>query len=52
MAKPQVFDRALGKVLRFVMACKLYLRIRMRGVVIEKQIQWILSYMQGESVDI
>lgn len=39
MAKPQVFDKALGKVLRFVMACKLYLRMRMRGVVVKKQIQ-------------
>ena len=35
-----------------MMACKLYLRMRMREVVIEKQIQWILSYMQGESVNI
>ena len=34
------------------MACKLYLRMRMREVVIEKQIQWILSYIQGESVNI
>jgi len=39
VAKPQVFDRALEKVLRFVMAYKLYLRMRIREVAVKKQIQ-------------
>jgi len=40
------------KVLGFIIACKLFLRIKMREDAVEEQIQWILSYIQGESVDI
>lgn len=29
------------------MAYKLYIRMKMRGVVVEGQIQWILLYVQG-----
>ena len=38
VAKLQVFDRTLGKVLDFSMAYKLYIRMKIRGVVVEKQI--------------
>jgi len=34
-----------------VIACKLYRKAKMREVLVEKQIQWVLSYIQGESVD-
>ena len=34
------------------MACRLYLRIKMRGATIEEQIQWILSYIQEGLADI
>jgi len=34
------------------MACKLYLRMRMRRAMVEEQIQWILSYVQEGSVDV
>ena len=38
VAKPQMFDRTLSKVLGFILTYKLYLRIKMRKVTVEKQI--------------
>ena len=52
MARPQVFDRASSRVLDFVIACKLYIRMKMKKAVVEEQIQWILLYIQGGSADI
>ena len=52
VAKPQVFDEILSKVLGFVMAYKLYLKMKMNGTALEEQIQLILFYMQGESTDV
>ena len=52
MAKPQVFDRTLSKVSEFMIVCKLYIRMKMKEVVVEKQIQWMLLYVQGRSADI
>lgn len=46
MAKPLIFNRKKIKVLGFLIAYKLYIRVRMRGTSVEKQIQWLLSYIQ------
>jgi len=52
VAKLQTFDGTPLKVSRFIGICKLYMRMRLREVPVEEQIQWILSYIQGESADI
>jgi len=38
MAKPLIFNREANKILEFLMAYKLYIKIRMRDILVEKQI--------------
>ena len=38
MTKLQTFDRTLSKVSRFLSACKLYIRMRLRESLVEEQI--------------
>jgi len=44
-ASTEVFNGTLGKVSSFITTCKLYIRMKMIGVVVKEQIQWILSYV-------
>ena len=52
VAKPPIFDGTPSKVARFVGACSLYIRMKLRNVPVEEQVLWILSYIQGGSADI
>ena len=45
VAKPAIFNGEVGKVGGFIMACRLFLRTKMRGNTVEEQVQWILSYV-------
>ena len=39
IARPQTFNGTSSKILEFVTACKLYIKMKMREVVVEEQIQ-------------
>ena len=52
VAKLQVFNGTSSKISEFVTVCKLYIKIKMRRAAVEKQIQWILLYVQRRSADI
>jgi len=52
MAKPAIFNREAEKVGGFVIAYRLYLRMKMKEATVEEQVQWVLSYVQKGSVDI
>jgi len=45
VAKPQKFNEKVGKILGFWIVYRLYTRMRIREVIIEKQIQWVLLYV-------
>ena len=52
VATPAIFNGEAGKVGGFVMACRLYLRMKMREATVEEQVFWILSHVQGGSADV
>jgi len=47
-----MFNKKAGKVSEFLIACKLFIWMRMRDIAVEKQVKWMLSYIQGELVNI
>jgi len=52
VAKPAIFNGEAGKVGGFIMACRLYIKMKLRGNTVEEQVQWVLTYMQGGSADV
>jgi len=52
VAKPAIFNGEVGKVGGFITACRLFLRMKLRGTLVEEQVQWVLSYIQGGLADV
>ena len=52
VAKPAIFNGETGKIGGFMTAYRLYLRMKMREAMVEEQVFWVLSHVQGGTVDI
>ena len=52
VATPAIFNGEAGKVGGFVIMYRLYLRMKMREATVEEQVFWVLSHVQGGSVDV
>jgi len=52
VAKPAIFSGETGRVGGFITACRLYIKMRLRGNTVEEQVQWVLTYVQGGSADV
>jgi len=52
VAKLAIFNGEAGRVGGFITACRLYIKMKLRGNTVEEQIQWVLTYVQGGSADV
>ena len=52
VAKPAIFSGETRRVGGFIMACRLYIKMKLRGNTVEEQVQWVLTYVQGGSADV
>jgi len=52
IAKPLMFNKNTSKVSGFLMAYRLHFRTKIRDISVKEQVQWVLLYVQGGSVDI
>jgi len=52
VAKLAIFNGEAGKVGGFIMVCRLFVRMKLRGTTVEEQVNWVLSYVQGGLADV